>query len=77
MTGHGTARLSVEVALLVMGPPVMAIIFGIMSRGWILPVLANTTTERTKAHRKNEFWVAVIVLYVATIGMVLYGWLAN
>lgn len=71
----GAAPLGEQIAIVFVGPPVMACLVWIMSRGWASIVQGGTPSERTKGRQKIEFWAILIVMYFIGIGMALYAWL--
>ena len=71
----GAAPLGEQLAILIAGPPVMACLIWVMSRGWAKTVQGGTASERTKSRQKIEFWMVLVVMYVLGFGMALYAWL--
>jgi len=53
----GAAPLGEQLAILIVGPPVMAGLFWLMSRGWAFSVQGGKTSEKTKGRQKIEFWM--------------------
>ena len=72
---HGAAPLWEQLLILIAGPPAMAGLFWLMSRGWALTVQGGEASDRTKGRQKIEFWVVLVGMYVIGIGMALYAWL--
>lgn len=71
----GAAPLGEQLAILIVGPPVMAGLFWLMSRGWAFSVQGGKASERTKGRQKIEFWMILVAMYVIGFGMALYAWL--
>ena len=72
----GAAPLWEQLAILIIGPPIMAAFFWLMSRGWALGVQGGTASDKTKQRQKIEFWMLLVAMYVIGLGMALYAWLA-
>jgi hypothetical protein len=62
-----------QIAIVLIGPPVMACAWWILSRGWARIVQGGTTSEKTKRRQKVEFWGLLIAMYAVTLGMTLYA----
>lgn len=71
----GAAPLGEQIAILILGPPIMAGIIWLMSRGWAMGVQGGSASERTKVRQKIEFWMVLVTMYVIGFGMALYAWL--
>ena len=71
----GAAPLGEQPAILLVGPPVMAGLIWLMSRGWAIGVQGGSASERTKVRQKIEFWMVLVAMYVIGFGMALYAWL--
>jgi uncharacterized membrane protein HdeD (DUF308 family) len=71
----GAAPLGEQLAILILGPPIMASLFWIMSRGWAHTVQGEVVSDRTKRRQKMEFWILMVVMYILDIGLSLYAWL--
>ena len=75
MHRSGAAPLGEQVLILVIGPPVMACLVWLLSRGWASTVQGGLPSERTKRRQKVQFWVVLVVLYIMALGVFLYAWL--
>ena len=64
-----------QIAIVLIGPPVMACAWWVLSRGWAKIVQGGMTSEKTKRRQKVEFWGLLIAMYAVTLGMTLYAWL--
>ena len=73
----GAAPLAEQLAILLVGPPIMAALWWLASRslGWIFQ--GGSVSERTKQRQKKEFWVLLIGLYALGFGIMLYAALAR
>jgi uncharacterized membrane protein HdeD (DUF308 family) len=71
----GAAPLGEQLAILILGPPIMATLVWFMSRGWAHTVQGEVVSERTKHRQKVEFWILLITMYAISIGMSIYAWL--
>ena len=71
----GAAPLWEQLAILIVGPPVMASLIWSLSRGWAKTVQGGTASEQTRARQRVEFWTLLIVMYVMGFGMALFAWL--
>lgn len=72
MNGSATP-LWEQLAIVLIGPLVMASIWWLISRGWATNVQEKTVSARTKRRQKIEFWVLIALMYATTIGMLLYA----
>jgi hypothetical protein len=57
-----------QVAIVLLGPPVMACAWWLLSRGWARAVQVGMASERTKRRQKFEFWGLLIIMYMVTLG---------
>ena len=64
-----------QIAIVFLGPPIMACVWWVISRGWAKTVQGGIASEKTKRRQKIEFGVLLIAMYVVTLGMALYAWL--
>jgi hypothetical protein len=74
MNGSSTP-LWEQIAIVFLGPPVMACAWLLLSRGWAMAVQGGAASGKTKRRQRIEFWVLLAAMYVVTIGMALYAWL--
>lgn len=65
--------LGQQLLIILFGPPIMAILWLFMSRGWATAVQGGTVSERTKQRQKKLFWVALILGYIVVVGMKIYA----
>jgi len=71
----GAAPIGEQLAILIAGPPLMASLIWLMSRGWATSVQTGTVSKRTKRRQKLEFWIVLVAMYVIGLSMALYAWL--
>ena len=64
-----------QVAIVIIGPPFMACVWWVFSRGWAKTVQGGIASDKTKRRQKVEFWGLMIIMYTLTFGMTLYAWL--
>jgi hypothetical protein len=72
---HGAAPLGEQIAILILGPPIMATLIWFMSRGWATSIQRGVASNKTKRRQKVEFWVVLVAMYFLGFGMALYAWL--
>jgi hypothetical protein len=72
---HGAAPLGEQIAILILGPPIMATLIWFMSRGWATSIQGGVASNKTKHRQKVEFWVVLVAMYFLGFGMALYAWL--
>jgi hypothetical protein len=65
--------LWVQMLTLIFGPPVMACLVWLLSRGWAMGVQGGRVSEKTKRRQKIEFWSVLIGLYILGFGIALYA----
>ncbi len=70
----GAAPIGEQLAILIAGPPLMASLIWLMSRGWATSVQGGTVSEKTKRRQRLEFWIVLIAMYVIGFCMALYAW---
>ena len=71
----GAAPLGEQIAILILGPPIMATLIWFMSRGWVTSIQGGVASDKTKRRQKVEFWVVLVAMYFLGFGMALYAWL--
>ncbi len=72
----GSAPIGEQIAILIVGPPLMASLFWLMSRGWATTVQGGVPSEKTKRRQKVEFWIVLIAMYLIGFSMAFYAWFA-
>jgi hypothetical protein len=76
MSRPGASPLWEQLVFGLFGPPIMAVIFRFMARGWAMTLQGGTVSERTKKRQQIEFWGMLIAMYLLVWGMFIYAWLA-
>lgn len=61
-----------QILLDIVAPPIGAIIWMILSRGWAGVVQMGNVSKMTKDRQRVEFWVVLFALYVIMFGITLY-----
>lgn len=75
MSRPGAAPLWEQVAIGILGPPIMAILFRYMARGWAMTVQRGSVSQKTQERQKFEFWAMLIIMYLVVWGTFIYAWL--
>lgn len=71
----GAAPISEQIMFDVIIPPVGAVLWWMMSRGWARSVQRGEISEQTRRRQKTEFWVILCLAYLLMFGITLYGFL--
>jgi len=58
---------------LLLGPPIMACLWWLASRGFGAAVQGGTVSQKTKRRQKIEFWVLLGALYLLGFGIFIYS----
>jgi hypothetical protein len=69
----GAAPLSEQIAILLLGPPIMSAFWWLASRNFGRIVQGGSVSARTKQRQKKEFWVLLVGLYLLGFGIILYA----
>lgn len=69
----GASPLGEQISIVVLGPPIMALLWRIGSRGWAHTIQGATLSEKTKKRQNIEFWALLVLMYMVVIGMVIYA----
>jgi hypothetical protein len=75
MSRPGAAPLWEQLAIGIFGPPIMAILFRFMARGWAMTVQGGTVSQKTDKRQRIEFWGMLALLYLIVWGEFIYAWL--
>ena len=71
---QGSSHLDFELLMmLLLGPPIMACLWWLASRGLGAAVQGGTVSQKTKRHQKIEFWVLLGALYLVGFGIFIYS----
>jgi hypothetical protein len=74
LTRPGSLPLSTQVLLDLIGPPIGAGLWWLLSRGWAVTVQRGEISERTRRRQVYGFWVVMGVSYVVMIAITAYGY---
>ncbi len=77
MNRRGAAPLWEQIARCVAGPPIMAFLIRLMSRGWARTVQGGTISEPTEKRQRIEFWAVPIFMYPLVLVEIIYAHLTN
>lgn len=75
MLRHQAAPLWQLILSLIIGPPIMAYLWLLMSGGFAAAVQGGAPSERTVKRQRVEFWILLIALYLIGIAVATYAWL--
>jgi hypothetical protein len=70
----GSLPLFEQVLIDLVGPPIGAGLFWLLSRGWAITVQGGSVSDRTRARQVRGFWVVMAVSYVVMIAITVYGY---
>jgi hypothetical protein len=76
MNGSSTP-LWEQIAIVILGPPIMACAWWALSRGWAKTVHGGVVSLKTQRPQKLEFWGLLLLMYFVTLGMTFYVWLKH
>lgn len=68
----GTYQISKQILVDLGAPPVIAGIFWLMARGWVLLIGPSNMTTLTKPKLRIEFRIVLVLLYLVVFGETLY-----
>ena len=69
----GAYQISKQVLVNLGAPPVIAGIFWLMARGWVVSVGPGDVTTLTRQKLKIEFRIVLVVLYLVVFGDALFS----
>ncbi len=55
-------------------PPVLAVLWWTLSRGWAASVQGGSVGQRTRRRQAVGFWLVLAVAFAAMISITLYGY---
>ena len=58
---------------ILLGPPVLAVLWWLGSRGWAATLQGGSVSDRTKLRQKKEFWILLAVMYLLGFGIMIYS----
>jgi hypothetical protein len=70
----GTLPLSGQLAVLLLGPPIMAALWWMLGTVWSHVAQGGNPTPRTKVWASKGFWILLVTMYAIAIGMAIYVW---
>ncbi len=73
---QGASPLWVQLLTVAIGPPIMATLVAVMSRGWagtVAGVLGTKVSDTTRKEQAWEFWFVLWGCYVLGIGILVYA----
>jgi len=71
----GAGSLEGQLVVGILGPPIMASLVWMMSRGWAHTVQGDLVSDETKRRQKTEFWIVLGVMYFLVFAITIYDWL--
>jgi hypothetical protein len=69
----GTYQISKQILVDLGAPPVIAGMFWLMARGWVLLIGPSNMTTLTKPKLRIEFRIVLVLLYLVVFGETLYS----
>jgi len=69
----GAAPLSEQLTIAATGPPIMAALWWLRSRGMARVVQGGSVSQRTKQRQKTGFLVLLGAMYLLALGILLYA----
>ncbi|MDE3063877.1 MAG: hypothetical protein KGJ51_12560 [Acidobacteriota bacterium] len=72
---HQAAPFWQLILSLIVGPPIMAFLWRLMSGGFASAVQGGSRSEETIRRQRAEFWILLIALYVIGFAVAAYAWL--
>ena len=75
MSRPGAAPLWEQLAIGILGPPIMAVLFRFMARGWAMSVQGGSVSKETEKRQRIEFWGMLVAMYLSVFGEFIYAWL--
>lgn len=70
---HGTYLISERILIDLSAPPVIAGIFWLMARGWVVSMGPGGISTLIEQKLKIEFRIVLVLLYLVVFGETLYG----
>lgn len=74
--GQDAAPVWVQLVFIAVGPPIMALLFAVLSRGWagaVAGILGRRVSGTTKREQAWEFWFVLLTCYAVAIGVMVYA----
>ncbi len=76
MIRAGSLPLANQILIDLIGPPVGACCWWLLSRGWGATVQGGKVSEQTRVRQVHGFWWVMAVSYVVMITITAYGYLS-
>ncbi len=71
--GAAALPISQQFVIVIVGPPVMAALWWMVSRGYGEAVQGGSVSERTKSRQRRGFWIVLGLLYLVGFAILLYA----
>lgn len=70
---QGASPLWQQILFFFFAPPIAALLFRAMIRGWAHIVQGSKISETTQKRQRAEFWVILVFLYVMLLCIFVYA----
>jgi hypothetical protein len=70
---QGASPLWVQALIFVFGPPIMACLWWLLSRGTAMGFEGGRVSDRTKKREKRRFWILLCLMYAIVGGIYFYA----
>ena len=74
MIRPGAAPLWNQLVTDLLAPPVLAVLWWILSRGWAASVQGGSISQTTRRRQAVGFWLVLALAFAAMISVTLYGY---
>lgn len=71
--GSAALPLGQQILFLLFSPPIGALLWLFMARGWARQVQGGTISDQTKQRQKKLFWGFLIFMYIFNLGTFIYA----
>jgi hypothetical protein len=65
--------LGEQLIIFLIGPPVMAVLWWLASRGFGTVAQGGEVSDRTKRRQRVEFWLLLLLMYLLGFGIFIYA----
>jgi hypothetical protein len=72
---NGVLPLGGQLAVLLLGPPIMAALWWLFGTAWSYVAQGGNPTPRTKKWTRKGFWILLVTMYAVAICMAIYAWI--
>jgi hypothetical protein len=69
----GALPISQIILLDLIAPPIAALLWQIMSRGWAGVIQLGNVSQETKRRQNLGFWIVLVLGYVVMFGITIYA----